>query len=163
MLPVRGVDEAKRGPLRRYYIAGNLVWGGSGLEVSAIPGWYSNTDRVTLFASIHSTHMHPMPKRTRRSSGGTSVSRTLRAASRDAASSTTKDTQALEVAAGRFINTPELRQRVFKLLDHPSLARLARVQKAWTHDVAQLLYYEVGYAQVRSMSRANVSTQFTLL
>lgn len=60
-------------------------------------------------------------------------------------------------AAARFMGISELRQYFLRFLDKPTLARMGRVEKALTYDVAQVLYEEVDFGRVRSkMSRVSV-------
>ena len=61
-------------------------------------------------------------------------------------------------AANLFINTLEIRRHLFNLLDTPTLAAFARVEKGLTYDFARVLYKTVGYVRLRdTMARANVS------
>jgi hypothetical protein len=64
----------------------------------------------------------------------------------------------LPTAAQIFYATPELRKRMLEMLDSRSLCTIARVEKAITYDVVQVLYKEVDFGHLRSrMSRSNVS------
>ena len=57
-----------------------------------------------------------------------------------------------------MINTPDILQSIFRLLDLNTLARLARVHSVMMPTVAQRLYREVSFHFARSdVSRTNVS------
>ena len=61
-------------------------------------------------------------------------------------------------AAESVYAVPEVRQRVLRYLDLPTLCSFIRVEKAVSHDVAQELYREVPYKHMlNKMSRSNVS------
>lgn len=59
-------------------------------------------------------------------------------------------------AAAAFLATPELRSRLFNVVDRTTLTVLARCAKVLTYDVAQILYREVDFGMARSMSRQTV-------
>ena len=66
-----------------------------------------------------------------------------------AGSSIDNEGEQTRTAAARFMAVSELRRYLFEFLDKPSLARMARVEKGLTYDVAQVLYRTVSLRHLR--------------
>lgn len=95
-------------------------------------------------------------RKKRKSQAGTAITPNT------ARSSIDNDAKQDRTAAARFMAISELRRYLFEFLDEPSLARMARVEKGLTYDVAQVLYRTVTLHHLRfKMSRSSVSVVST--